>query len=59
MKTFRWIIEQKLRILVFVKLITIEGHIGQDFSLLHDVQILLGRGGKVKKEQTHQDEGDD
>ena len=59
LQTIRWTVEQKLRILVFVKLITVKRHIGQDFSLFHDVQILLGRVGKVKEEQAHQDEGDD
>ena len=59
LQTLRWTIEQKLRIFVFVKLITVKRHIRQDFSLFHDVQILFFRAGKVKKEQAHQDEGDD
>ena len=59
LQTLRWTIEQKLRILVFVKLIAIERHTGLDFSLFHNKYVLLSRTGKVKKEQTHQDEGDD
>ncbi len=56
LQTIRWTVEQKLRILVFVKLITVKRHIRQDFSLFHDVQILLVCAGKVKEEQTHQSE---
>ena len=59
LQTFQWAIEHDSRILVFVKLITIERHTGQDFSLFHDEHVFLGRASKVKKEQTHQDEGDD
>lgn len=59
MQTIRWTIEQKLRILVFVKLIAIERHTGLDFSLFHNKHIILSRASKVKKEETHQDEGDD
>ena len=59
LQTIRWTIEHEIRIFVVVKLITIERHTGLDFSLFHDVQILLIRESKVKKEQTHQDEGDD
>ena len=58
MQTIRWTIEYKSRILVVVKLITIERHTRLDFSLFHDTQILLIRESKVKKEETHQDEGD-
>ena len=59
LQTIRWTIKQKLRILVVIKLIAIERHTGQDFSLFHDKYVLLGRASKVKKEQPHQDEGDD
>ena len=59
LQTIRWTIKQKLRILVVIKLIAIERHTGQDFSLFHDEHVFLGRASKVKKEQTHQDEGDD
>ena len=59
LKTLRWTVEHEIRILVVVKYITIERHTGQDFGLFHDQYVLLGRASKVKKEQTHQDEGDD
>ena len=59
LQTIRWTIEHESRILVVIKLITIERHTGQDFSLFHDKYVLLSRASKVKKEQTHQDEGDD
>jgi len=59
LQTIRWTIEHEIRTLVVVKLVTIKRHIRQDFSLFHDVQILLIRASKVKKEQPHQDEGDD
>ena len=58
LQTIRWTIEHEIRIFVVVKLITIERHTGLDFSLFHDTQILLIRESKVKKEETHQDEGD-
>ncbi len=58
LQTIRWTIEHKSRILVLVILITIERHIGENFGLFHDEQILLGRASKVKKEHPHQDEGD-
>ena len=58
LQTIRWTIEHKIRILVVVKLIAIERHTGLNFSLFHDTQILLIRESKVKKEETHQDEGD-
>ena len=59
MQTIRWTIEHESRILVVIKLITIERHIGLDFSLFHDKYVLLSRASKVKKEETHQNEGDD
>ena len=59
LQTIRWTIEYKNRILVFVKLITIDRHTGQDFSLFHDIHIVLISASKVKKEQPHQDDGDD
>ena len=59
LQTIRWTIEHESRILVFVKLITIERHTGQDFSLFHDEHVFLSRASKVKKEQPLQDEGDD
>ncbi|MBR4560427.1 MAG: hypothetical protein IKO23_00725 [Bacteroidales bacterium] len=58
LQTIRWIVEHEIRILVIIKPI-IERHIGEDFGLFHDEQILLGRASKVKKEHPHQDEGDD
>ena len=58
LQTIRRTIEHKIRILVVIKFITIKRHTGLDFSLFHDVQILLIRESKVKKEETHQDEGD-
>ena len=59
LQTIRWAIEHEIRILVFVKLITIKRHIRLDFSLFHDVQILFIRVGKVKEEEPYQNEGDD
>jgi hypothetical protein len=59
LQTIRWTIEHEIRILVVVKLITIERHTGLDFSLFHDKYVLLSRASKVKKEGTHQDESDD
>ena len=56
--TIRWTIEHKNRIFVIVKLV-IERHIGENFGLFHEGKILLVRASKVKKEQPHQDEGDD
>ena len=58
LQTIRWTIEYESRILVIIKLITIERHTGQDFGLFHNKHILLSRESKVKKEETHQDEGD-
>ena len=54
----RWTIEHKIRIFIIVKLV-IERHIGENFGLFHEGKILLVRASKVKKEQPHQDEGDD
>ena len=45
LQTIRWTIEYESRILVVIKLITIERHSGRDFSLFHDIQILLSRAG--------------
>ena len=59
LQTIRWAIEHEIRILVFVKLITVKRHIRLDFSLFHDIQILLIRACKVKKEEAHQNKGDD
>ena len=59
LQTIRWTVEHEIRILVFVKLIAIERHTGLDFSLFHDEHVFLSRASKVKKEQPHQDEGDD
>lgn len=59
LQTIRWTIEHEIRTLVVVKLIIIERHTGLDFSLFHDKYVLLSRASKVKKEETHQYEGDD
>ena len=59
LQTIRRTIEHKIRILVVIKFIPIKRHTGLDFSLFHNKYILLGRASKVKKEQPHQDEGND
>jgi len=59
LQTIRWTIEHEIWTLVVVKLVTIKRHTRLDFSLFHDVQVLFIRVGKVKEEETHQDECDD